>query len=87
MQFEDDDEFDSIIAVIRDNLQGLSGVLHSSGIVSNAPDYLLPIHNWDDFHLFREILEDMSGVDPPSKDRHMDFVWVSALSAPRIRSC
>jgi hypothetical protein len=74
MQFEDDDEFDGIIAVIRDKLQGLSGVLHVSGVVKNAPDYLLPVQNWGDFNYFRNIL------DPPSEDRRINFVWVSVLS-------
>lgn len=85
MQFEDNDEFDGIVAVIRNNLQGLSGVLHVSGVVRNALDYLLPVQNLDDFHRVREILESMSAAGPSSKDGHMDFIWVSLLSA--LRGC
>ena len=84
MQFEADDEFDDIVAVIQDKLKGLSGVLHVSGLVKNAPDYLLPIQNWDDFSYFSEIREATAVLDRSSRDRHMDFVWVSVLSPLRV---
>ena len=84
MQFEEDDEFDGIVAVIQDKLKGLNGVLHVSGVVKNAPDYLLPVQNWGDFHYFSEIREGMSALDRSSGDRHMDFTWVSVLSSLRI---
>jgi hypothetical protein len=45
MQFESDDGFNGIVSIIRDKLQGLSGVLHVPGIVNNAPDYLLHVQN------------------------------------------
>ena len=76
MQFEDDDDFDDIVSVIRDKLQGLSGVLHVSGIADNALDYLLPVQNWVDFHYFRVILGTKSVLDSASKDVRMDFDWV-----------
>ena len=84
MQFEDDDKFNDIVNVIRDKLQGLSGVLQVSGIVDNAPDYLLPVQNWVDFRYFRGILENRSVLDSSSRDIQMDFVWVSAISPLRI---
>jgi hypothetical protein len=84
MQFEEDDEFEGIVAVIRDKLKGLSGVLHVSGVVNNAPDYLLPVQDWCDFHYFSKIREAMSVLDPSSIDRHVDFVWVSVPSPLRI---
>ena len=76
MQFEDGDNFDDIVSVIQDKLQGLSGVLHVAGIADNAPDHLLPVQNWLDFHYFRAILETKSVLDTSSKDIDMDFVWV-----------
>ena len=84
MQFEEDDEFDGIVAVIQDKLNGLSGVLHVPGVVKNAPDYLLPVQNWDDFHYFSEIREASSVLDCPSGDRHIDFIWVSAFTSTAL---
>ena len=75
MQCEDDDDFDDIVSFIRQKLQGLSGVLHVAGIADNAPDYLLPVQNWLDFHYFRGMLEANSALDSSSNDIQMDFVW------------
>ena len=76
MQFEDDDDFDDIVSVIREKLQGPSNVLHVAGIADNAPVYLLPVQNWPDFHYFRGILEAVSVLDTPFEDIDTDFVWV-----------
>jgi hypothetical protein len=79
MQFEEDDEFGDIVAVIQGKLNGLSGVLHMPGVIGNAPDYLLPVRSWNSFRLFSKIRETMSVLNPPPGDGRMNFVWVSVL--------
>jgi hypothetical protein len=80
MQFESDDGFNGIVSIIRDKLQGLSGVLHVPGIVNNAPDYLLHVQNSVYLHYFCGILKNRSVLGSSSKDIHFNFVWASAIS-------
>jgi hypothetical protein len=80
MQFEKDNEFDDIITVFQNNLQELGSVLHVSDVVNNVPDYLSLVQNYDDFHFFRKVLEDISVLDLSFKDRHIDFIWISVIS-------
>ncbi|KAH8744419.1 hypothetical protein F5882DRAFT_446538 [Hyaloscypha sp. PMI_1271] len=69
----EDDEFDGIVDVIRDQFLGLSGELHLSVFINNAPDYLVPVQSWADF---RFVCRRDRHVNSSFEDRCVDFVWM-----------
>lgn len=55
LKFDEDDEFEGVIAYFQGAFALQNGVLHMKGFSGNAP--LVPVCSWPEFHALRGILK------------------------------
>lgn len=84
-QFEIDDEFDDIVAVVQDKLGGLDGSLCMCLYTKTTPNTIIPVKSWSSFRNIYRYLTDVLRLEKShlgrQYPREWDFVWVRVLTS------
>ncbi|KAF2188394.1 hypothetical protein K469DRAFT_661153 [Zopfia rhizophila CBS 207.26] len=78
LEFDEDDDFEDVIAFFQDAFAMPTGVLHMKGFIGNAP--LIPVYSWARFGALRDILETKPGIQSANRFESKKMEWDVVLA-------